>query len=99
MRENLAFDPVTREVTRDYGASAAAMHELGRRKGYSLVAVTGFENLFFVASELLSPADRCCGIEELFEFPMDFPCWIEKLGYKPSWLGKPDPDPGKWVDV
>jgi len=103
-RVSLPYEPRrTYQHDKYYGASAAAFHALAAAKGYSLVCVEGFMNLFFVRSERLDPADRGVPLERLFHYPLDIERIIREqhFNWRPSWIAVPDPDPddGHWVNV
>ena len=89
--------------TRYYGASAAAMNKLAQSKGYSLVCVQGFMNLFFVLSELLPAAEQNPPLSQLFHHPVDVEAIAVQQGFnwRPTWINAPVPDleVENWVHV
>lgn len=86
-----------------YGASAAALYKLARQKGYSLICVAGFMNMYFVRDDLLSIEDVGRSLSEFFSYPIDVEQIIEQQGYnwRPSWMDAPDPSVNEscWVKV
>jgi hypothetical protein len=101
---SLSYDPHRiYQRNKYYGASAAAFYNLGFQKGYSLVCVEGFLNLFFIRNELLDKRDRQVPLSSLFHYPIDVEKIIREQGYtwRPSWINAPDPDlsDGSWVTV
>ena len=100
----VAYDPqLTYRQTRYYGASAAALCKLAQSKGYSLVCVEGFMNLYFVRTDLLAPGERDVPLPKLFHHPVDIESFARQQGYpwRPTWIKAPPPDltAEKWVYV
>ncbi|MDD2236492.1 MAG: hypothetical protein PHG65_04715 [Kiritimatiellae bacterium] len=89
--------------TRYYGASAAALYNLAQAKGYSLVCVEWFMNLFFVRNDLLAPEEQNLPLERLFQHPVDVELIAQQQGFnwRPSWINAspPDLEMEKWVRV
>lgn len=100
----VAYNPdLVYQRTRYYGASAAALYKLAQSKGYGLVCVQGFMNMFFVRNELLAPDEQNVPLEAVFHHPVEIEAFARQQGYswRPSWIKAPPPDltVEKWVHV
>jgi hypothetical protein len=100
----LPYDPNRiYQKTRYYGASAAALYRLAQSKGYALVCVEWFMNLFFVRKDLLPENERQIPLDQLFNHPVDVEaiCHQQGFNWKPSWLNAAPPDlkVENWIHV
>ena len=78
---------------RYYGASASAMERLARIKGYSLICVEGFMNLWFARDDRLPVSVRHRPLEDMFHYPLDVAALARQHGLPlPSWFQAPPPD-------
>lgn len=81
----IAYNPAHEyDKTIYYGASLTALQRLGRNKGYSLVHVESYLNLYFVADDLLP---ELIDIKSVFPFPLDIRAEAAKWNNRvPTWF-------------